>query len=93
MFTREGRDIHVEVPVAPWEAVLGTEPTRRSTKYLRNLLLSNDYWTREAAARHLRRVLRKYRGHMGKVSEHAGLNRRTLYNKLQVHGLRREDFR
>ena len=42
---------------------------------------------------YLRRVLRKYRGHMGKVSEHAGLNRRTLYNKMQVYGLSRDDFR
>ncbi len=42
---------------------------------------------------YLRRVLRKYRGHMGKVSDHAGLNRRTLYNKMQVYGLNRDDFR
>ena len=42
---------------------------------------------------YLRRVLRKYRGHVGRVSEHAGLNRRTLYNKMQIYGLRREDFR
>jgi len=42
---------------------------------------------------YLRRVLRKYRGHMGKVSEHAGLNRRTLYNKMQVYGLSRDEFR
>ena len=42
---------------------------------------------------YLRRVLRKYRGHMGKVSKHAGLNRRTLYNKMQVYGINRDDFR
>jgi len=42
---------------------------------------------------YLKRVLRKYRGHLGKASEHAGLNRRTLYNKMRLHGLRREDFR
>ncbi len=42
---------------------------------------------------YLRRVLRKYRGHVGRVSEHAGVNRRTLYNKMQMYGLRREDFR
>jgi DNA-binding NtrC family response regulator len=41
---------------------------------------------------YLRRILRRYRGHVGKVSEHAGLNRRTLYNKMQVHGLKKEDF-
>ena len=38
---------------------------------------------------YLSRVLRRYGGHLGKVSEHAGLNRRTLYNKMQVHGLKR----
>ncbi len=42
---------------------------------------------------YLKRVLRKYRGHAGKTAEHAGLNRRTLYNKLRHHGIRREDFR
>jgi len=28
-----------------------------------------------------------------RAADHAGLNRRTLYNKMQSHGLRREDFR
>jgi DNA-binding NtrC family response regulator len=42
---------------------------------------------------YLKRVLRRYRGHVGKVSEHAGLSRRALYNKLQRHGLKREDYR
>jgi len=42
---------------------------------------------------YLKRVLRKYRGHLGKAAEHAGLNRRTLYNKMRLHALRREDFR
>jgi DNA-binding NtrC family response regulator len=42
---------------------------------------------------YLRRVLRKYRGHLAQVSDHAGLNRRTLYNKMQMYGLKRDDFR
>jgi DNA-binding NtrC family response regulator len=42
---------------------------------------------------YLKRVLRKYHGHLGRTAEHAGLNRRTLYNKLREHGLRKEDFR
>jgi DNA-binding NtrC family response regulator len=42
---------------------------------------------------YLRRVLRKYRGHLGRTADHAGLNRRTLYNKMHSHGLRKEDFR
>jgi DNA-binding NtrC family response regulator len=49
--------------------------------------------TREVERDYLRRLLRKYRGNAGKSAEHAGLNRRTLYNKLRVHGIRREDFR
>jgi DNA-binding NtrC family response regulator len=42
---------------------------------------------------YLKRVLRKYRGHLGRAADHAGLNRRTLYNKMHSHGLRKEDFR
>jgi len=42
---------------------------------------------------YFKRVLKKYRGNAGKTAEHAGLNRRTLYNRLRTHGLRREDFR
>jgi DNA-binding NtrC family response regulator len=42
---------------------------------------------------YLKRVLRRYRGHVGQAAEHAGMNRRTLYSKMQFHGLRREDFR
>jgi DNA-binding NtrC family response regulator len=41
---------------------------------------------------YLRRVLRRYRGSVARASEHAGLNRRTLYNKMRAHGLRREEF-
>ena len=42
---------------------------------------------------YLKRLLRRYRGHVGEAAEHAGINRRTLYTKLQAHDLRREDFR
>ncbi|MDJ0972864.1 MAG: sigma-54 dependent transcriptional regulator [Planctomycetota bacterium] len=42
---------------------------------------------------YLRRVLRRYRGHLGKTAAHAGVNRRTLYNKMQLFGLKREDYR
>jgi len=42
---------------------------------------------------YLKRLLRRYNGHLGRAADHAGVNRRTLYSKMQVHGLRREDFR
>ena len=42
---------------------------------------------------YLRRVLKRYRGHLGQVARHAGVNRRTLYNKMQALELRRDDFR
>jgi DNA-binding NtrC family response regulator len=49
---------------------------------------------RDAVEReYLKRLLRRYRGHLGRAAEHAGVNRRTLYSKMQLHGLRREDFR
>jgi two-component system, NtrC family, response regulator AtoC len=41
---------------------------------------------------YLKRVLKRFRGHLGRTSQHSGLNRRTLYNRMQVHGLKREDF-
>ena len=44
-------------------------------------------------AEYLKRLLRRYKGHLGRAAEHAGVNRRTLYTKMQTHGLRREDFR
>ncbi len=42
---------------------------------------------------YLKRLLRRYKGHLGRAAEHAGMNRRTLYSKMQVYGLRRQDFR
>ena len=42
---------------------------------------------------YLRRLLRRYKGHLGRAAEHAGINRRTLYSKMQAHSLRRDDFR
>ena len=49
---------------------------------------------RDAVEReYLQRLLRRYKGHLGRAADHAGVNRRTLYSKMQVHGLRREDFR
>ncbi len=42
---------------------------------------------------YLKRLLKRYRGQLGRAAEHAGVNRRTLYSKMQVHGLKREDFR
>ena len=42
---------------------------------------------------YLKRLLRRYEGHLGRAADHAGVNRRTLYSKMQLHGLRREDYR
>jgi DNA-binding NtrC family response regulator len=41
---------------------------------------------------YLKRVLKRFHGHLGRTSQHSGLNRRTLYNRMQAHGLKREDF-
>jgi DNA-binding NtrC family response regulator len=41
---------------------------------------------------YLKRVLKRFKGHLGKTSQHSGLNRRTLYNRMQSYGLKREDF-
>jgi DNA-binding NtrC family response regulator len=42
---------------------------------------------------YLKRLLRRYRGLVGKVAVHAGVNRRTLYNKLRTYGFDRRDYR
>ena len=57
-------------------------------------LLSVIQRVRTAVEReYLKRVLRRYKGHLGQAAEHAGVNRRTLYSKMQSYDLRREDFR
>ena len=49
---------------------------------------------RDAVEReYLKRLLRRYSGHLGHAADHAGVNRRTLYSKMQLHGLRREVYR
>ncbi len=42
---------------------------------------------------YLRRLLRRYKGVVTRIAAHAGLNRRTLYNKLRAHGFDRREFR
>ena len=41
---------------------------------------------------YLRRVLLRYHGHVGRAAAHAGMNRRTLYNKMRMLGLNRHEF-
>ena len=41
---------------------------------------------------YIRTVLTRTRGNISKAAEQAGITRRTLYNKLEVYGMRREDF-
>ncbi len=41
---------------------------------------------------YLRRVLMRYQGHVGRAAAHAGMNRRTLYNKMRMLGLNRYEF-
>ncbi len=42
---------------------------------------------------YLSRVLARYRGHIQKSAAHAGIARRTLYNKMKEYGLDAEGFR
>jgi len=39
---------------------------------------------------YLRRLLKRFDGHLGAAAAHAGLSRRTLYNKLSALGLKRD---
>jgi DNA-binding NtrC family response regulator len=36
---------------------------------------------------YLKRVLKRFAGHLGRSAAHAGLNRRTLYNKMAELGV------
>lgn len=42
---------------------------------------------------YLRAVLTQTRGRVGRAAEIAGMQRRSLYSKLKLHDLRKEDFR
>ncbi|HEX6201673.1 MAG TPA: sigma 54-interacting transcriptional regulator [Thermoanaerobaculia bacterium] len=42
---------------------------------------------------YLRRLLSRTDGHLAATAERAGIDQRSLYNKMRAYGLRKEDFR
>ncbi len=76
------------------EGGLDASPVRVRDEWLelpwadvRGLLLA------EAERHYLVALLETHHGRIGEAAAHAGLNPRSLYDKLRKHGIRKEDFR
>ena len=42
---------------------------------------------------YLAEMLRRYHGNLGLASEHSGITRRSLYDKMKTYGFKKEDFK
>jgi DNA-binding NtrC family response regulator len=89
-----------ELPVAV-SAALG-EQSERAAPDVRSVVSS---WRTKSLAearedvladferRYLEQLLRETRGRIGECAARAGIDPRTVYNKMKLYGLRKEDFR
>ena len=59
----------------------------------RPLAEARDEILRSFELRYLSRLLEESRGSIGACAKRAGIDPRTLYNKMQLYGLRKEDFK
>lgn len=57
------------------------------------LLAMREKAVRQLERDYLVRVLTEERGHLGATARRAGVNAKTLYEKMRAYGLRKEDFR
>ncbi|HEX6985039.1 MAG TPA: response regulator [Planctomycetaceae bacterium] len=57
------------------------------------LLTMREKAVRQLERDYLVRVLTEERGHLGATARRAGVNAKTLYEKMRAYGLRKEDFR
>jgi DNA-binding NtrC family response regulator len=57
------------------------------------LLAMRERAVRQLERDYLVRVLTEERGHLGATARRAGVNAKTLYEKMRAYGLRKEDFR
>ncbi|HEX7126508.1 MAG TPA: response regulator [Thermodesulfobacteriota bacterium] len=57
------------------------------------LLAMREKAVRQLERDYLIRVLTEERGHLGATARRAGVNAKTLYEKMRAYGLRKEDFR
>lgn len=57
------------------------------------LLAVREKVVRQLERDYLVRVLTEERGHLGATARRAGVNAKTLYEKMRAYGLRKEDFR
>ena len=80
--TTRAREIdRVDVPSAP------PPLTDASLKALTRQVID------DLEARYLKEGLQRFRGNVSRLAEAAGLDRRSIFEKLKRHNLRREDFR
>jgi DNA-binding NtrC family response regulator len=57
------------------------------------LLAMREKAVRQLERDYLVRILTEERGHLGATARRAGVNAKTLYEKMRAYGLRKEDFR
>ncbi len=94
--TTRSREIdRIDLPGAEGAAVaaalsVSTEGQRLTDASLKSL--TRDV-VEDLEARYLREGLERFRGNVSRLAEAAGLDRRSIFEKLKRHNLRREDFR
>jgi len=90
-----GAGQHLSVDDLPQEIRFPTEPPPTSAESFMDMTLAaaRDELVREFEVSYLTRILSRHDGHLARAAEAAGINRRTLYNKMQEHDLSKEEFR
>src|SRR3990172_1341179 len=58
-----------------------------------SLTAAREQWTAAFERSYLTQLLEATHGRIGETAKRAGINERTLYNLMQRHGLRKEDFK
>jgi transcriptional regulator of acetoin/glycerol metabolism len=71
----------------PFAIQLGTDWIDRSLSEVRGQVVER------LERAYLRRLLARTAGRLGDAAQHAGIDERSLYNKMRLYGLRKEDFR
>ena len=62
-------------------------------RYRKTLAEAREELVADFERRYLAYLLEDTEGNVGETAEHAGIDPRTLYNKMKLYGLRKETFR
>lgn len=77
-------EFEFEKHAAPEETPVSTERPLKDIIKEQTELVEKQY---------LKELLRRFGGNVSKSSEHAGIDRRTLFEKMKQYGLRKEDYK